>query len=90
DSVKLPSPDELAVIRRKEDVWDELFARALIITSNFPWRPIIGLLQRLYQPYFKTTTMRRLTFGTRFHLIRYFTRQASPIEDTWACGGHPI
>ncbi|PIO63869.1 hypothetical protein TELCIR_14518, partial [Teladorsagia circumcincta] len=27
DSVKLPSPAEVAIMRQKEDVWDELFAR---------------------------------------------------------------
>ncbi|KAK6048849.1 hypothetical protein COOONC_13646 [Cooperia oncophora] len=53
--VGLPSPEELAVVRQREDVWDELTTVALIITSNFPWKSIIGLLQRLYQPYFKVT-----------------------------------
>ncbi|XGW06871.1 hypothetical protein V3C99_016858, partial [Haemonchus contortus] len=54
-NMKLPSPEEVAKIRRKADVWGELSSRALLITNNFPWKSTIGLLQRLYQPHFKVT-----------------------------------
>ncbi|CAJ0597222.1 unnamed protein product [Cylicocyclus nassatus] len=55
DHKTLPSPIELAKLHKKEDIWEELANTALIITNNFPWQSSIGLLQRMYQPYFKTT-----------------------------------
>ncbi|KAL6726179.1 hypothetical protein Aduo_008180 [Ancylostoma duodenale] len=55
DPTPLPLPDQVAALHGKEEVWDELQNIALIITNNFPWKSTIGLLQRIYQPYFKVT-----------------------------------
>ncbi|KIH56418.1 hypothetical protein ANCDUO_13401, partial [Ancylostoma duodenale] len=61
---KLPSPRQLSVAHEKDDVLADLkntlrsspmFVQALIITYNYPMNQTIGVLQRMYQPYFGVT-----------------------------------
>ncbi|EYC02158.1 hypothetical protein Y032_0101g3339 [Ancylostoma ceylanicum] len=65
---KLPSPRQLTVAHNKDDVLTDLentvgilssnfvyFVQALIITYNYPMNQTIGVLQRMYQPYFGVT-----------------------------------
>ncbi|EYC02162.1 hypothetical protein Y032_0101g3341 [Ancylostoma ceylanicum] len=52
---KLPSPRQLTVAHNKDDVLTDLENTALIITYNYPINQTIGVLQRMYQPYFGVT-----------------------------------
>ncbi|EYC01552.1 hypothetical protein Y032_0106g3753 [Ancylostoma ceylanicum] len=52
---KLPSPPQLATSHAKNQVLVNLQKSVLVITGNYPWNRTIGLLQRMYQPYFGLT-----------------------------------
>ncbi|RCN48275.1 hypothetical protein ANCCAN_05690 [Ancylostoma caninum] len=52
---KMPSPSQLANLHANNEVLKNLSDSALIITNNYPWNHTIGLLQRMYQPYFGFT-----------------------------------
>ncbi|KAL6728497.1 hypothetical protein Aduo_010267 [Ancylostoma duodenale] len=52
---KLPSPRRLSVAHEKDGVLADLKNTALIITYNYPMNQTIGVLQRMYQPYFGVT-----------------------------------
>ncbi|KAL6741045.1 hypothetical protein Aduo_014341 [Ancylostoma duodenale] len=52
---KMPSPSQLGHLHTNNKVLKNLRDSVLIITSNYPWNHTIGLLQRMYQPYFGFT-----------------------------------
>ncbi|KIH53306.1 hypothetical protein ANCDUO_16569 [Ancylostoma duodenale] len=51
----MPSPSQLGHLHTNNKVLKNLRDSVLIITSNYPWNHTIGLLQRMYQPYFGFT-----------------------------------
>ncbi|RCN48278.1 hypothetical protein ANCCAN_05693 [Ancylostoma caninum] len=52
---KMPSSSQLANLHANNEVLKNLSESVLIITNNYPWNHTIGLLQRMYQPYFGFT-----------------------------------
>ncbi|RCN49766.1 hypothetical protein ANCCAN_04223 [Ancylostoma caninum] len=52
---KLLSPSQLATSHTNNLVLANLRKSVLVITGNYPWDRTIGLLQRMYQPYFGLT-----------------------------------
>ncbi|CAB3398151.1 unnamed protein product [Caenorhabditis bovis] len=50
-----PTASELAERHKNDPILSKHSRNALIVVSNFDWRWDIGLIQRLYQPYFATT-----------------------------------
>ncbi|EYC01541.1 hypothetical protein Y032_0106g3748 [Ancylostoma ceylanicum] len=52
---KKPSPSQLATLHTNNNVLRNLSDSVLIVTSNYPWNYTIGLIQRMYQPYFGLT-----------------------------------
>ncbi|EYC01575.1 hypothetical protein Y032_0106g3764 [Ancylostoma ceylanicum] len=51
----LPNSSQLSTFHANNDVLADLTETVLVVTSNYPWNKTIGLLQRLYQPYFGVT-----------------------------------
>ncbi|EYC01543.1 hypothetical protein Y032_0106g3749 [Ancylostoma ceylanicum] len=52
---RMPSPSQLATLHTNSNVLRTLSDSVLIVTSNYPWNYTIGLIQRMYQPYFGLT-----------------------------------
>ncbi|EYC30953.1 hypothetical protein Y032_0004g1870 [Ancylostoma ceylanicum] len=53
--MKMPSPRQLAKSHAENRVLTDLEKSVLVITSNYPWNRTIGVLQRMYQPFFGLT-----------------------------------
>ncbi|KAL6737604.1 hypothetical protein Aduo_011231 [Ancylostoma duodenale] len=52
---KMLSPRQLAKSHAKNGVLMNLEKSVLVITSNYPWNRTIGVLQKMYQPFFGLT-----------------------------------
>ncbi|KAK6753882.1 hypothetical protein RB195_013085 [Necator americanus] len=64
---KFPSPSKLTLLHANNVVLRNLRKSVLVITNNYPWNHTIGLLQRLYQPFFALTIFCGSWFPEKYH-----------------------
>ncbi|CCD70109.1 Exostosin domain-containing protein [Caenorhabditis elegans] len=74
------SPEQLAREHDNSYVFKKDLNSVLIVVNNYPWKYGMGLLQRLYQPYFATTIFCGSWYPENFTEIDNFTTTLYPIN----------
>ncbi|CCD66877.2 uncharacterized protein CELE_F02C9.2 [Caenorhabditis elegans] len=79
-SINFPSPKQLASLHEKSYVLKKHMDSVLIVVNNYPWKYGMGLIQRLYQPYFATVIFCGSWYPAEFSDDTNFTPTLFPIN----------
>ncbi|CAB3403025.1 unnamed protein product [Caenorhabditis bovis] len=77
----LPSPKQLARQHSNHSILNTHLNNVLIVVNNFEWKFSIGLIQRIYSPYFATTIFCGSYYPTNYSMTDSgFPRVVSPLN----------
>ncbi|ETN70756.1 hypothetical protein NECAME_14558 [Necator americanus] len=79
----LPSPEQLNDAHTNHTVLTDLENTVLVVTYNYPMNGTIGLIQRLYQPYFGVTIFCGSWFPKEYDQKGYFVMADDTTFNFW-------